>query len=97
MGNGGEETEAGKFLRRGFERRRRRDVEEADQGAGAVGLLQLADGLGFDLADAFAGDGEDLADFFQRVGVAVGQAVAQAEDFPLAVVEVVPARRRSGA
>jgi len=30
-------------------------------------VTQLAEGLGFDLADAFAGDLEALADFFQGV------------------------------
>ena len=45
------------------------------------------DRLGFDLPDAFAGDLEDAADFFQRVAVAVAQAVAQADDLPLAVGE----------
>ena len=72
-------------------------VEEADQGAGAVRLLQLADGLRFDLPDAFAGDGENLADFFQRVGVAVGQAVAEADDFALAVAQVVSSPIRAAA
>ena len=47
-------------------------------------MLQLADGFGFDLADAFAGHLEDAADFFERVGVAVAQAVTQADDFALA-------------
>ena len=47
-------------------------------------VLQLGDRFGFDLPDAFAGDLEDAADFFERVGVAVGQAVSQADDFPLA-------------
>src|SRR5688500_12062466 len=48
-------------------------------------VLQLADGFGLDLADAFPGDLEDAADLFQRVGVAVAQAVSQLDDLPLAV------------
>ena len=50
-------------------------------------MLELADRLGLDLADSLAGNGEDLADLFERVGVAVGQAVAEADDLPLAVVQ----------
>ena len=50
-------------------------------------MLQLADGLGFDLADALAGDLEDVADFFQRVAVAVAQAVAELDDLAFAVAE----------
>ena len=53
----------------------------------ADGVLQLGDGFGFDLPHALAGDLEDAADFFQRVGVAVAQAVTQADDLPLAVGE----------
>jgi len=37
-------------------------------------VTQLAEGLGFDLADAFAGDLEALADFFQGVLGAVFEA-----------------------
>ena len=47
-------------------------------------VLQLGDGLGFDLPHAFAGHFENAADFFQRVRVTVGQAVSQADDFPFA-------------
>ena len=53
--------------------------------AGADRVLQLADGFGLDLADALAGDLEDAADFFERVGVAVADAVAQLDDLALAV------------
>src|SRR3954463_8263653 len=42
-------------------------VEEAPELARAAGVLELAQGLGLDLADAFAGHRELLADFFQRV------------------------------
>src|SRR6476469_27627 len=42
-------------------------VEEAAQHAAAAGMLQLPQRLGLDLADAFAGHRELLADFFQRV------------------------------
>ena len=37
-------------------------------------MPQLAQGLGFDLADAFTGDVELLADFLQRAGAAILQA-----------------------
>src|SRR5688572_26941827 len=64
-------------------------VDEAGKGAGTVRLLELADGFGLDLADAFARDAEYFADLFERVGVTVGQAVPQPQDFPLAVVEAL--------
>ncbi len=51
----------------------------------ADGVLKLADGFGFDLADALAGDLEDAADFFEGVGVAVADAVAELDDLALAV------------
>ncbi len=60
-------------------------VEEAFELAGADRVLELADGLGLDLADALAGDFEDLADLFERVGVAVADAVAELDDLALAV------------
>src|SRR5580704_3268853 len=50
-------------------------------------MLQLADRLGFDLADPLAGDFEDAAHLFQGVGVAVSEAVTQFDDFPLAISE----------
>ena len=50
-------------------------------------MLQLLDRLGFDLPHALARDLEDAAHLFQGVGVAVAQAVAQADDLPLAVGE----------
>ena len=39
-------------------------------------MPQLSEGLGLDLADAFAGDGEMLTDLFERV---LGAGVAEAE------------------
>ena len=50
-------------------------------------VLQFADGFGFHLPHAFAGDFEDSAYFFQRVGVAVADAVAELDDFALAIGE----------
>src|SRR6478672_9949170 len=47
-------------------------------------VLQLGDRFGFDLPDTFAGNLKDPANFFERVGVAVGQTVPQADNFPLA-------------
>src|ERR1017187_2875062 len=43
-------------------------------------MTQLAEGLGFDLADALAGDLEALADFFQGVLGTVFEAEAHLDD-----------------
>src|ERR1700691_3268027 len=48
--------------------------------AAAAGMTQLAQRLGFDLADALAGYLEALADFFQRVLGAVFQAETHLDD-----------------
>src|SRR5262245_41743469 len=48
-------------------------------------VLQFADGLRFDLADAFAGHLKDPADFFEGVGVAVTQAIPQLDDLAFAI------------
>ena len=45
----------------------RSGVQEAAELAGAAGVFEFAQGLGLDLADAFAGDRELLAHFLQRV------------------------------
>src|SRR5688572_22164111 len=60
-------------------------VEEALELPASDRMLQLADGLGLDLADAFARDLEDAAHLFERVGVAIAQAIAQLDDLALAV------------
>jgi len=44
-------------------------------------MAQFAERLGFDLADALAGDRERLADFFEGVLAAVVQAEAHLDDF----------------
>jgi hypothetical protein len=44
-----------------------REFEEGAKLVRARRMPQLAQRLGFDLADALAGDGERLADFFERV------------------------------
>lgn len=44
----------------------------------AVGVPQFAQSLGFDLADAFAGDAELLADLFEGAAAAVVESEAQA-------------------
>src|SRR6266436_2066814 len=59
-------------------------LQESFEVHAADGMLKLADGFGFDLADAFAGDLEDAADLLQRVRIAVLQAVAEANDLALA-------------
>src|ERR1043166_6146630 len=55
-------------------------LEERTQLAAARRMPQLAQRLGFDLPDAFARDGEALADFFQRVLAAVADAEAHLND-----------------
>src|SRR4051794_19575751 len=60
-------------------------VEEAFEVPAADGVLQLPDRLRLDLANPLAGHLEDPADLFERVGVAVAQAVAELDDLALAV------------
>src|SRR5262249_59779984 len=69
----------------GWSRAAELPVEEALELATSHRMLELAYRLGFDLADAFAGHLEDAAHFFQRVRVAVAQAVPQFNDLALAV------------
>ena len=47
-------------------------------------VAQFAQGFGFDLADAFAGDVVHLADFFERAFVAVDQAKAHFQNLAFA-------------
>ena len=58
----------------------RAGLEERLQPVRPAGVAQFAQRLGFDLADAFARDGELLADFFERVLAAVLQAEAHLDD-----------------
>ena len=62
-------------------------IEETGKLVGTRGMLQLADGIALDLADAFSGDRKDLAHLRQGVGISIRQAVAEANDLPLAVVQ----------
>ena len=55
--------------------------------ADAGGVAHFAQGLGFDLADAFAGDLELPPHLFERAGLAVAKAEAQFQDFLLPVVQ----------
>src|SRR5712664_3285208 len=71
-----QETGAELISRRGFEE----DAELARAG----GVTQLAERLGFDLADALAGEGERLSHFFERVLPAVFQPEAHLDDLFLA-------------
>ena len=50
-------------------------------------MLQLLDRLGFDLPDTLPRHPEDPSHLFERVGVAVGQAVSQPDDLPFTVGE----------
>src|SRR6266851_3006338 len=62
----------------------RRGFEEDAELARAGGVPQLAERLGFDLADALAGEGERLSHFFERVLPAVFQPEAHLDDLFLA-------------
>src|SRR5580765_8748269 len=53
--------------------------EEAPELLRARRMAQLSEGLGLDLADALAGDGEVLPDFLEGVLAAVGEPEAEAE------------------
>ena len=53
--------------------------------ADAGRMAHFAQGLGFDLPNAFAGDTELLAHFLQRAGKAIAQAEAQFEHPSLAL------------
>src|SRR5690349_20559158 len=55
-------------------------VDEGLQLAAAAGVTELAEGFGFYLADALAGDLEGLADFFEGVLGAVFEAEAHLDD-----------------
>jgi hypothetical protein len=48
-------------------------------------LLKFSHSFCFDLADTFSGYLEDMADFFQRIAVAVAQSVSQLDDFAFAI------------
>ena len=48
-------------------------------------MLKFFDGLGFDLADAFAGDLEYSSDLFERVGVSITDTVSQFYNFSFAI------------
>src|SRR5213079_1265867 len=61
-----------------------RAVKKTFKLATSYRMLQLADRLGFDLADALARHFEDSAHLLERVGVAVAQAVPQFDDLALA-------------
>src|SRR5689334_15099680 len=60
-------------------------VEEAFELAAANGMLQLPHRFRLDLANALARHLEDSAHLFERIGVAVAEAVAQLDNFALAV------------
>jgi hypothetical protein len=49
-------------------------VQKTSQFSAAARVLQLAQRLGLDLADALAGDRELLADFLQRVSACAARA-----------------------
>src|ERR1022692_4134836 len=63
--------------------------EETLEFAPAGRVAQFAQGLGLDLADAFAGDLVLVADLLQRARVAVVQPVAELQDSALALRQAV--------
>ena len=63
---------------------RPRQLDEAFEFPDAGGVAHFAEGFGFDLADAFAGDLELATDFFEGAGVTVLEAEALFEDFAFA-------------
>src|SRR6266851_7188404 len=68
----------------GLELISRGKFEEGAELARAGGVPQLVQGLDFDLADTFAGEGERLAHFLERVLAAVFQPEAHLDDLFLA-------------
>src|SRR5438445_1541393 len=60
-------------------------IEEALEVADAGRMTQLAQGLGFDLANAFASDVVHLADFLERPLVTIEQAEAHLQNLALAL------------
>src|SRR5437867_665519 len=69
-------------------------VEKSSQAVTAAGMAQFAQGLGFDLADALAGDGEVLADLLECVLAAVVEAEPHLDDLLLARRESLQDLRR---
>src|SRR5437764_9767659 len=60
-------------------------IKESFELATAHRMLQLANRLGLDLADALTRDLENPAHFFERVGVAVAQAIAKLDNLAFAI------------
>jgi hypothetical protein len=60
-------------------------VEVIAQRFRSGGVTQLGHRLGFDLADALAGNAVDLADLIKRVWLAVGESESQSDDAGFAV------------
>ena len=60
-------------------------VEEALEFTCPDGVLEFSYGLRLDLPDAFACNFEDSAHLFERIGIAVANAVSEFDDFPFAV------------
>ena len=58
-------------------------LDQTVQQRQALAAVQLADGLGLDLADTFTGNAEIAADLFQRAGAAIVQTEAQPDDLLL--------------
>ena len=59
--------------------------EEAFELSASDGVLQLLYGFCLDLAYSLAGDLENPADLFQRVGISIADSVAQLDNLALAI------------
>ena len=60
-------------------------LQEAFQLATAYRVLQFANRLGFDLSYPLTGNFENPTNFFQCVGIAIPQSVAETNDFTFPV------------
>src|SRR5579872_2702959 len=67
----------------------RQVLDETAQVVAAGVVLQLAQSFRFDLADALARDLEDSPRLFERITIAVSQAVTQLDDLALAIREAL--------
>ena len=63
--------------------------QEAFQLPAAARVLELADGLGLDLADPLSRQAESFADLFESVGLPVSDSEAELQDLLLRIAQCV--------
>ena len=63
------------------------EIQKTDQPSRRLRELQLAQRLELDLADPFLGNAEHLAQVLEGMAPAVDEAIAKADDFPLATTQ----------